>query len=155
MLDLKTIRQSFDDVQTALNRRGGSYDLQRVLDLNQQQREIEGGRSQLQARSNEIGKAVGQQIRAGAEPNGPEVATLRAEGNEVNAQLGEQEPQEKALKAWARANQLTSKQRASIVIEYMENNGLAELLNSDGTCGAVEKLNASDANFRQLFERGR
>ncbi|MEL6399970.1 MAG: serine--tRNA ligase [Cyanobacteria bacterium J06607_6] len=99
MLDLKTIRQSFDDVQTALNRRGGSYDLQRVLDLNQQQREIEGVRSQLQARSNEIGKAVGQQIRAGAEPNGPEVATLRAEGNEVKAQLGELEPQEKALKA--------------------------------------------------------
>ena len=99
MLDLKTIRQSFDDVQTALNRRGGSYDLQRVLDLNQQQREIEGVRSQLQARSNEIGKAVGQQIRAGAEPNGPEVATLRAEGNEVKAQLGELEPHEKALKA--------------------------------------------------------
>ena len=99
MLDLKTIRQSFDDVQTALNRRGGSYDLQRVLDLNQQQREIEGVRSQLQARSNEIGKAVGQQIRAGAEPNGPEVAALRAEGNEVKTQLGELEPQEKALKA--------------------------------------------------------
>ena len=99
MLDLKTIRQSFDDVQTALNRRGGSYDLQRVLDLNQQQREIEGVRSQLQARSNEIGKAVGQQIRAGAESNGPEVAALRAEGNEVKAQLGELEPKEKALKA--------------------------------------------------------
>ncbi|MGD1928000.1 MAG: serine--tRNA ligase [Leptolyngbyaceae cyanobacterium] len=99
MLDLKTIRQSFDDVQTALNRRGGSYDLQRVLDLNQQQREIEGGRSQLQARSNEIGKAVGQQIRGGAAPDGPEVAALRAEGNEVKAQLGELEPKEKALKA--------------------------------------------------------
>jgi seryl-tRNA synthetase len=99
VLDLKTIRQNFDAVQTSLNRRGGDYDLQTVIDLDQQQREIEGTRSQLQARSNEIGKAVGQQIRAGADPKGPEVAALREEGNQVKAQLGELEPQERELKA--------------------------------------------------------
>ena len=99
MLDLKTIRQNFDTVQATLNRRGGNYDLPTVIDLDQQQREIEGTRSQLQARSNEIGKSVGQKIRAGADPKGPEVAALREEGNQVKAQLGELEPQERELKA--------------------------------------------------------
>lgn len=99
MLDLKTIRQSFDDVQAALNRRGGGYDLQRVIDLDQQQRAIESERSQLQARSNEIGKAVGGKIREGAAPDGPEVAALREAGNQVKAELGALEPREKELKA--------------------------------------------------------
>ncbi|WP_204141804.1 serine--tRNA ligase [Halomicronema sp. CCY15110] len=99
MLDLKTIRQNFDTVQATLNRRGGNYDLPTVIDLDQQQREIEGTRSQLQARSNEIGKSVGQKIREGADPKGPEVAALREEGNQVKAQLGELEPQERELKA--------------------------------------------------------
>ncbi len=99
VLDLKTIRQNFDTVQATLNRRGGNYDLPTVIDLDQQQREIEGTRSQLQARSNEIGKSVGQKIREGADPKGPEVAALREEGNQVKAQLGELEPQERELKA--------------------------------------------------------
>ncbi|MEO0985189.1 MAG: serine--tRNA ligase [Cyanobacteria bacterium J06639_14] len=98
MLDLKHIRQNFDQVQTTLGRRG-DYDLQQLRDLDQQQREIEGSRSQLQARSNEVGKAVGQKIREGADPKGAEVADLRAEGNQVKAQLGELEPKERELKA--------------------------------------------------------
>jgi seryl-tRNA synthetase len=99
VLDLKHIRQNLDQVQDALDRRGGDYDLPRVLDLDQQQRQIEGTRSQLQARSNEIGKSVGQKIRQGADPNGPEVAALREDGNQVKAQLAELEPKEKELKA--------------------------------------------------------
>jgi seryl-tRNA synthetase len=99
VLDLKTIRQNLDDVQAALNRRGGNYDLQRVIDLDQQQREIEGERSQLQARSNEIGKLVGQKIREGADPKGPEVAALREEGNQIKNQLSQLEPKERELKA--------------------------------------------------------
>ena len=98
MLDLKLIRQNFDQVQTALSRRG-EYDLEPLRELDQQQRQLEGGRSQLQARSNEIGKAVGQKIRNGADPKGAEVAALREEGNQVKAQLGELEPKERALKA--------------------------------------------------------
>ncbi|MEL6383069.1 MAG: serine--tRNA ligase [Cyanobacteria bacterium J06626_18] len=98
MLDLKYIRQNFNEVQATLGRRG-EYDLQQLRDLDQQQREIEGERSQLQARSNEVGKAVGQKIREGADPKGPEVADLREEGNQVKAQLGELEPKERELKA--------------------------------------------------------
>ncbi|MGF1521013.1 MAG: serine--tRNA ligase [Leptolyngbyaceae cyanobacterium] len=98
MLDLKYIRQNFDEVQATLARRG-EYDLQQLRDLDQQQREIEGERSQLQARSNEVGKAVGQKIREGADPQGSEVAALREEGNQVKAQLGELEPKERELKS--------------------------------------------------------
>ncbi len=99
VLDLKTIRQNFDHVQAMLGRRGGTYDLQRIVDLDQQQREMEAVRSQLQARSNEIGKAVGQKIREGADPNGAEVAELRDKGNQVKAQLADLEPRERELKA--------------------------------------------------------
>lgn len=66
MLDLRQIRTQPDLVQAALNLRGSGYDLQALLDLDQQQREIETERSRLQARSNEVGKQVGQQMKAGA-----------------------------------------------------------------------------------------
>ncbi|NEP17794.1 MAG: serine--tRNA ligase [Leptolyngbya sp. SIO4C1] len=98
MLDLKQIRQHSGQVIAALSKRG-DYDLQPLLVLDAQQRELESERSQLQARSNEIGKAVGQKIRGGADPKGEEVKALREEGNQVKRQLSELEPKEKALKA--------------------------------------------------------
>lgn len=97
MLDLKQIRQNPDSVAAALRLRG-DYDLEPLLTLDAQQRELEQVRSQLQARSNEIGKAVGQAIQSGAAPNGPDVQHLREEGNQVKQQLSELEPQEKDLK---------------------------------------------------------
>ena len=98
MLDLKQIRQQLDATQAALQRRG-AYDLAPLQQLDQHQRELEGQRSQLQARSNEIGKAVGQAIRNGADPNGAEVKALREEGNQVKIALADLEPREKSLKA--------------------------------------------------------
>jgi seryl-tRNA synthetase len=97
VLDLKQIRQNPDSVAAALRLRG-DYDLEPLLTLDAQQRELEQVRSQLQARSNEIGKAVGQAIQSGAAPNGPDVQHLREEGNQVKQQLSELEPQEKDLK---------------------------------------------------------
>lgn len=99
MLDIKLIRENPETIQERLNRRGGGYDLQPILQLDQQQRELEGRRSQLQARSNEIGKLVGQKLKAGSDPNSAEVQTLKEEGNQLKAQLSELEPQEKDLKA--------------------------------------------------------
>lgn len=98
MLDIKLIRNQTAEVQAALAKRG-EYNLQPLLDLDAQQREIEQKRSELQAQSNEVGKAVGQKIREGAEPNGDEVKTLREKGNEVKQQISELEPQERELKA--------------------------------------------------------
>ncbi len=98
MLDLKQIRENPERVRSALGKRG-EYDLAPLLELDQQQRKIETVRSQLQARSNEIGKQVGQTIKAGAAPNDPEVAALKAEGNQVKTELQTLEPQEREIKA--------------------------------------------------------
>lgn len=100
MLDLKQIRENPQSVQERLEKRGaGQYDLQPILDLNQRQRELETSRSRLQARSNEIGKLIGQKIKAGSSPDAPEIQDLREEGNQVKTQISELEPQEKDLKA--------------------------------------------------------
>ncbi len=98
MLDIKQIRENPQAVQERLKHRG-DYDIQPILQLDRQQRELEGKRSQLQARSNEIGKLVGQKIKAGTNPQAPEIQALREEGNAIKTALGELEPQEKELKA--------------------------------------------------------
>lgn len=97
MLDLKQIRKNPQQVQARLNNRG-DYDLEPLLQLDQQQRALETERSQRQARSNEIGKRVGEKIKAGADPKGSEVKALREEGNQIKAQLSELEPKERELK---------------------------------------------------------
>jgi len=99
MLDLKQIRENPEFVQERLNRRGGGYNLTAILELDQQQRELEGRRSQLQARSNEIGKEVGQKMKSGSKPDDPAVLALKEEGNQVKAQISDLEPQERDLKA--------------------------------------------------------
>lgn len=99
MLDLKLIRENPEFVQKKLNQRNGSYDIQSIVQLDQQQRDLEKTRSSLQSRSNEIGKLVGQKIKSGSAPNGEEVQSLRDEGNQMKAKLSELEPREKDLKA--------------------------------------------------------
>jgi len=99
VLDIKQIRDNPQKVQAKLNSRGPDYDLQTILDLDRQQRDLETQRSQLQARSNEIGKQVGQKIKSGTAPQSPEIEALKEEGNQVKAELAQLEPQEKELKA--------------------------------------------------------
>ncbi|WP_204152258.1 serine--tRNA ligase [Leptolyngbya sp. CCY15150] len=98
MIDLKQIRDNFDDVQARLSRRG-PYDLQPLVALDQQQRDLETKRSQLQARGNEIGKQVGQAMKSGVAADAPEILALREEGNQLKTQISELEPTEKGLKA--------------------------------------------------------
>ncbi|MEA5465896.1 serine--tRNA ligase [Leptothoe sp. PORK10 BA2] len=100
MLDLKLIRQNPDHVAAALAKRSGDYApaLSELQTLDHEQRELEGVRSQLQANSNEIGKAVGIQIKGGADPQGDEVKALRDQGNQIKKELAELEPKEKELK---------------------------------------------------------
>jgi seryl-tRNA synthetase len=100
VLDIRQIRENPETVQAKLDLRGeGVYDIQPILALDQQQREIESDRSQLQARSNEIGKLVGEKIKSGTAPNSPEIQALKDEGNSVKARLAELEPAERELKA--------------------------------------------------------
>ncbi|MFM6182079.1 MAG: serine--tRNA ligase, partial [Dolichospermum sp.] len=99
MLDIKQIRENPQLVQEKLNSRSGKYDIQPILDLSQQQRELEGKRNELQARSNEIGKLVGQKVKSGVLSQNPEIQALKDEGNAIKTTLSELEPQEKELKA--------------------------------------------------------
>ncbi|MDZ8185367.1 MAG: serine--tRNA ligase [Nostoc sp. ChiSLP02] len=99
MLDIKQIRENPQLVQERLNSRSGKYDIEPILQLDRKQRELEGTRSQLQARSNEIGKIVGQKLKSGIDAQDPEIQALRDEGNTIKARLSELEPQEKDLKA--------------------------------------------------------
>ncbi|MCL6435301.1 MAG: serine--tRNA ligase [Leptolyngbyaceae cyanobacterium HOT.MB2.61] len=107
MLDLKLIREKPDFVQERLNLRNGDYDIQPILQLDEQWRKLESDRSQLQARSNEIGKLVGQKMKSGSKPNDPEILALKEEGNQIKARLSDLEPQEKDLKTQIDALLLT------------------------------------------------
>ena len=99
MLDIKQIRENPQLIRERLKNRGDNYDIQPIVDLNKRQRDLETTRSQLQARSNEIGKLVGQKIKSGISPQDAEIKDLREEGNSVKAKLSEFEPQEKEIKA--------------------------------------------------------
>ncbi|MEM8777430.1 MAG: serine--tRNA ligase [Cyanobacteria bacterium P01_G01_bin.49] len=101
MLDLKKIRENPETIQALLNRRSSSqeYDLSAILERDRQQRELEAIRTELQARSNEIGKLIPQKIKGGANPKGEEIKTLKEEGSDIKNKLSELEPQEKELKA--------------------------------------------------------
>ena len=107
MLDLKLIRENPESVQEKLNRRGGGYDISAIVSLDQQRRELEVERSQLQARSNEIGKLVGQKIKEGADPKGADVQALRDEGTQLKATLAGLEPAGKEIDAQIKALLLT------------------------------------------------
>ncbi len=99
MLDIKQIRENPQSILQRLKNRGDNYDIQPIVDLNQRQRDLETTTSQLQARSNEIGKLVGQKIKSGTSPQDAEIKDLREEGNSLKAKLSEFEPQEKEIKA--------------------------------------------------------
>jgi seryl-tRNA synthetase len=99
VLDLKLIREKPDFVTERLNSRSGNYDIQPILQLDEQRRKLEVERSQLQARGNEIGKLVGQKMKSGGQPNDPEIQKLKEEGNQLKATLSDLEPQEKDIKA--------------------------------------------------------
>jgi len=99
VLDIKQIRENPQLIIERLKNRGDNYDIQPIVDLNQRQRDLQTTLSQLQARSNEIGKLVGQKIKSGTSPQDSEIKDLREEGNSLKAKLGEFEPQEKEIKA--------------------------------------------------------
>ncbi len=98
MLDIKQIRENPQEVQQRLNLRG-EYDLKPLLEWDQQRRHLEQQRVELETRSNEIGKLVGQQIKSGSDPKGAEIQALRQEGQELKVRLSQLDPQEKELEA--------------------------------------------------------
>jgi seryl-tRNA synthetase len=97
VLDIKKIRENPAAIQAQLDRRHGDFSIQPIVELDQQQRSIESVRSELQTRSNEISKAVGEKMKAGIAATSPEILALKEEGTQIKAQLSELEPQEREI----------------------------------------------------------
>jgi seryl-tRNA synthetase len=98
VIDLKLLRENPERFAERLNLRG-DYNVQPILDLNRRQRELEEQRSQLQARSNQIGKLVGEKMKGGAKPTDPEITDLKTEGTDLKTQISQIEGTEREIKA--------------------------------------------------------
>jgi seryl-tRNA synthetase len=107
VLDQRLLRDNPALIVEQLGRRGIELDLTGLQLVARQERDLEERRSGLQAEGNRIGREVGQRIRAGAAPDGAEVAALRAEGNRIKQQVAVLEEEEKALEARLREELLT------------------------------------------------
>lgn len=107
MLDQRLLRSHPDQIVGQLARRGLAVDLIGLQLVATEERDLEQRRSGLQAEGNRIGKEVGQLIRGGADPGGPDVAALREQGNRVKQQVAVLEEEEKALQSQLREQLLT------------------------------------------------
>ena len=99
MLDQRLLRDDPAFISGQLARRGIELDLTGLQSIAIEERNLQEKRSDLQAEGNRIGKAVGQQIQAGASPSGPEVRELREQGNRIKQQVAGLEEEEKVLEA--------------------------------------------------------
>jgi seryl-tRNA synthetase len=66
MIDLEKLRENPAQFSELLQRRG-NYDLQPIIDRDRQIRDLITQRSQLQARSNQISKTIGDKMKGGGE----------------------------------------------------------------------------------------
>ncbi len=107
MLDQRLVRENPDLIARELGRRGLEVDLTGLQLMAQQQRNLEEQRSSLQAEGNRIGKEVGVQIKAGADPKGEAVAALRQQGNAIKHKVAVLEDEEKQLQGRLREQLLT------------------------------------------------
>ena len=93
MLDQRLLRDHPEQISGPLARRGLKPDLGELQRIALQERDLEEQRSNLQAEGNRIGKEVGQRIKAGASPQGPDVQALREQGNQIKPQVAGLEEQ--------------------------------------------------------------
>ena len=65
MLDIKRIRNDFDNVKAGLDKRGGGFDLEDLLELDQERRRILGQVEKLKNRQNTVSKEIPKLKKAG------------------------------------------------------------------------------------------
>ena len=106
MLDQRLLRDHPERITAQLARRGKELDLTGLQLIARQERDLEEQRSTLQAEGNRIGKEVGQLIKGGAAPAGPEVQALRERGNVIKQQVAVLEEEGKGLQARLRSELL-------------------------------------------------
>lgn len=99
MLDLRLVREHPELIEQQLARRGMALDLTGLQLIARQERDLQQQRSDLQAEGNQIGRDVGERIRAGEAPHSPDVQALRDRGNHIKRQVTVLEEEEKQLEA--------------------------------------------------------
>jgi seryl-tRNA synthetase len=97
VIDLKTLRQNPELLKTRLLSRNDSYGslVDELLTLEQERRELMNERSELEAKSNAIGKEVGQRMRTNPQDGG--IAALKEEGTALKNRIAERAAQERAV----------------------------------------------------------
>lgn len=95
MLDLKRIRNDFDQVKAGLARRGEDYDLEGVLQLDEKRREILQEVEQLKSKQNAVSKEIPKLKKAGEDVSSimTEMKELSQKIKEMNGELKEVEEQ--------------------------------------------------------------
>lgn len=95
MLDLKRIRNDFDQVKAGLARRGEDYDLEGVLQLDEKRREILQEVEQLKSKQNAVSKEIPKLKKAGEDVSSimTEMKELSQKVKEMNGELKEVEEQ--------------------------------------------------------------
>src|SRR5690554_5139587 len=93
MLDLKRIRNEFEEVKAALAKRGEDYDLEGLLKLDERRREILGEVEQLKNRQNTVSKEIPKLKKAGQDVSGimEEMKELSQRIKDINSELKEVE----------------------------------------------------------------
>ncbi len=98
MLDQRLLRDDPERIRLQLARRGPvPAEFSGLQDSARRLLDCVSRRNTLQAEGNRIGREVGQRIRNGADPDGPEILHLREEGNRIKKQVSLIEDEEKEV----------------------------------------------------------
>jgi seryl-tRNA synthetase len=99
VIDLKALRQNPELFKTRLLSRNDSYGslVDTLLSLEQERRQLLTERSETEAKSNAIGKEVGQRMRVNPQDEG--IVALKEEGTALKNQIAELSAKERAVEA--------------------------------------------------------
>jgi seryl-tRNA synthetase len=99
VIDLKALRQNPELFKTRLLSRNDSYGLlvDTLLTLDQERRQLMAERSETEAKSNAVGKEVGQRMRVNPQDEG--IVALKEEGTALKNQIAELSAKERAVEA--------------------------------------------------------
>jgi seryl-tRNA synthetase len=98
VLDQRLLRDDPERIRLQLARRGPvPAEFSGLQDSARRLLDCVSRRNTLQAEGNRIGREVGQRIRNGADPDGPEILHLREEGNRIKKQVSLIEDEEKEV----------------------------------------------------------
>ena len=97
MIDQRLLRENPNLISEGLKSRGMNVDLGPLQKSCKDLKELEERRNSLQAKSNSIGKDVGQKIKQGLSQDSEEISSLRIKGNQIKKEVGLIEEEEKSI----------------------------------------------------------